>query len=1319
MKSRRRLIYASLLISGIFFLVGFLISFQTPKIRNWILVNIEKASRESLPVRILPESVEVGFFPIGTTLKNVRILPKDELKGLIEPLSIKRLSIFISPWQLLRGKLRLSEVAVQGTDVTVFVPASSRSDRPPLEGLFDALSLVPVTELNLEDVNAKLYFKNPNLEIGISEIHLSAYKRGEKLGLDVASAALHIRDTDDPTRIIRVDTEASLLADRKSATLTALKLRRGKSFVVASGQVTGHTEALKFTELDLAFRSELRLNSLSRWAGKMIASLEGLPELQGFAALDAKIAKKAHHAAEVDFQIQSEQLKIAQFFIDRIRTSGTLRENTIRLPKLTIENPAGTVTATDFSMDVSNLETVSGTVSTTHLHLHELLKSLGLGEIPVYLQISGELPCEGSVKPKFNLVCKGWTRGENLLVRSDVQSQNLIVAVRNFLAKGEVSVNGDQVAYKADLEMSDSKGRSDGVVNYETGFKINYEADKLALSDITSLAELKLEGAAKLKGSTEGDSHHATLAMNLDTNGVWLEDFWLGNAKARVSYKSGDLKFDDLQSHYSVSRYSGDLKVDLIKNEIFITARSPFFDARDLLKVFSRKVKLPFSVTGTGQAQVKVSGPLQFNALTYDLKSSLFRGAIAGETFDQAHFDVTAKKGEVKTDRVQITKGPASLSLTGTGHPDGSIQTVLKGRGIRLEDSATIATSGFSVSGIVDFDMDMNGPVLGPDTDLRGKLTKTSIGDQGMQDSDFRLKFTSTTIEGGGTFLGDVLKASFTLPIDKRAPFSLKLQSNDWNFAPVFSAIAGPNARKDYVGRLTSSIDISSPSGGFWSATGDIDVSHFSLTRGSLSLTSPEPIAMSMRNGQVRVSKFSLAGDNTYLKVTEHPQPTSKVDLQVNGKMDLSLLALLTPFFEDLRGILSFAFNMKAGPGTTELLGSAYIEKAYLKFFGFPHAFENLRADLLFNQRRVLFNSIKSEFGGGRITASGGMEIKGYKDVPVHVSGTFDKVTLNVPDKIKTTGSGSASFSGTWFPFLLKGEYNVTGGMITKEFGGETSETDGIRRNYFLPDFLLQDNFTPVVMDLKVDFHRGLDIKNELIDGRLLGSLHISGDPAAPSVLGNVTTDKETLINFKDTAFEITSANVQFTDSNEINPRLYIAARSRVQEHDINLLVQGTGSKPDITLTSVPPLPDKDIISLLALGATDTQLNQSIKTNEQQTSSGLQIATGLIKKNPISDAIKSRFGVDVQFSAGFDDAEASVQKVIVSRQFSKKVDLSASQSFGKQRETEVKARYRLNDRLSLIGSWQGREYDETTETVEAEKNPNKVGFDLEYKFEFK
>ena len=77
------------------------------------------------------------------------------------------------------------------------------------------------------------------------------------------------------------------------------------------------------------------------------------------------------------------------------------------------------------------------------------------------------------------------------------------------------------------------------------------------------------------------------------------------------------------------------------------------------------------------------------------------------------------------------------------------------------------------------------------------------------------------------------------------------------------------------------------------------------------------------------------------------------------------------------------------------------------------------------------------------------MELKGYKNYPVNVSGTFDKVSLNIPDKIRTNGSGTLSFTGNWFPFILKVDYDVKDGMVTKEFGGDASENDGIRRDFF------------------------------------------------------------------------------------------------------------------------------------------------------------------------------------------------------------------------------------------------------------------------------
>ena len=112
------------LTAGICFLLGFLATSQVPRLRTWVLVRIEKESRENLPVRILPGSIDIDFLPLGTTLRNVRIFPKDEIKAKLDPLEIKRLSVTISLWQLLQGKLRLSSVDVHGTEVSLRFPKS-------------------------------------------------------------------------------------------------------------------------------------------------------------------------------------------------------------------------------------------------------------------------------------------------------------------------------------------------------------------------------------------------------------------------------------------------------------------------------------------------------------------------------------------------------------------------------------------------------------------------------------------------------------------------------------------------------------------------------------------------------------------------------------------------------------------------------------------------------------------------------------------------------------------------------------------------------------------------------------------------------------------------------------------------------------------------------------------------------------------------------------------------------------------------------------------------------------------------------------------
>lgn len=1327
----KKLSLLTLLLSGILFLVGFLGASQLPKMRSWILVQIENQSRDHLPVRLLPTSVEIDFFPLGTTIEGLRIFPKDEIKDLLDPLEIRRVSVTVSAWQLLQGKLRISSVEVEGTKINLRIPKSEKQKTSkPLEGLFKSLEQIPVSNLRLEDVSVTASIADPQLHVAVDSVSLEAEKIRGGFSIAVNHAAVRIRDPESNATVL-LDVESLISASPQRIAVESLTIRRGDSFFIASGHGTGDTEALEMKDFDVAVRSEVFLDSMRSWLMKTFAKekwTQKIPPLKGRLFVDTKIKRLRGKSPSGDVQARAESFAIGKIGLGHLETQGTYKNDQLRLAKLTIKNSATTSTVENIIVDLkkepNGTSTIGleGVLKVPALDVNELLFQFGIGRIPVYLHASGEMPCKGTIRPEFGLDCHATVQAKDILIEDGLdKKKSTIVRVPAISGRGLVHINDEAISYKTDLTMPDSKGQSEGVIGFETGFKIAFEGDRVAFKDIANLANLKLEGVARVKGSTEGTSHVAKVSLNLDGSDVWFENFWLGNIKGAISYAKDQLRFSDLTGSAAVSRYSADVSLNLHAKTITATARIPFFDARDVLKIFSRRVQLSFPVLGTGQSSIKVSGPLDLSHLSYDLKTSVFRGTVAGESFDQAHFDVKSNGGEVKAERVQLTKGPALITLTGVAHPSGQIETVIHGRGLRLEDTNTISRSGVAISGGVDFEMMMNGPVLAPETDMKGTLTRTSIGEQAVPDSNFRMKFTKNAVEGGGKFLGDVVDGEFIIPLNTQAPFKLKASTKNWNFAPLFSAIAGPSARKDYEGNLTTTVNLTSPNGGFWNSTGDVRVDKFSLARGTLKLQNPKPMIFSMRNGGIHMQDVNLTGENIFLNAQQAPNPTSKLDLMINGKIDLGLLALMTPFFEDLRGLLSFKLQVKGGDVPSNLIGSAYVEKGYIKFFDFPHAFEDIRADVLFNQQKILFNSIRSEFGGGRIAANGGMELKGYKDTPLNMTGSFEKITLNVPERMQTSGSGDFSISGNGFPFLLKGTYNVSDGLMTKSFSGEGADTYAIsRRDAYLPDFLVQENFIPLAVDLNLDLSKGVAIKNDLVDGRALGLLSIRGNPSKPAIGGTLTADKESKVYFRNTTFEVVSANVQFSGATEIDPKLYVSARTRIDPYDVSLLVQGVGSKPELLLSSTPQLAEKDIVSLLAFGATDTNLDKSVKSAQQSSNVGSIGASGIVQHNPISDAIKERLGFDVQFTTGFDDSNTSVQKIVATRQFGQKITFSTGYSSGLAQSAEARVRYRLNDRLSLIGAYQENSSTEVNvQQSQIESQPNVFGLDMEYKLEFK
>ena len=73
----------------------------------------------------------------------------------------------------------------------------------------------------------------------------------------------------------------------------------------------------------------------------------------------------------------------------------------------------------------------------------------------------------------------------------------------------------------------------------------------------------------------------------------------------------------------------------------------------------------------------------------------------------------------------------------------------------------------------------------------------------------------------------------------------------------------------------------------------------------------------------------------------------------------------------------------------------------------------------------------------------------------------------------------------------------------------------------------------------------------------------------------------------------MTTGNLRFSEKTKFDPEINLRASSRVQEYEVNLIVYGRVSAPKTIITSDPPLPESEAVSLLATGLKASDLDNS------------------------------------------------------------------------------------------------------------------------------
>jgi translocation and assembly module TamB len=201
--------------------------------------------------------------------------------------------------------------------------------------------------------------------------------------------------------------------------------------------------------------------------------------------------------------------------------------------------------------------------------------------------------------------------------------------------------------------------------------------------------------------------------------------------------------------------------------------------------------------------------------------------------------------------------------------------------------------------------------------------------------------------------------------------------------------------------------------------------------------------------------------------------------------------------------------------------------------------------------------------------------------------------------------------------------------------------------------------------------------------------LHLRGTAAKPVLLGRADII-EGDVYFNGSKYRMERGEVTFTSPVTTIPNLDLQASTQVRDYDITVNLNGTPDKLKMNWRSEPPLPEADIIALLALGRTQeesAQLQNSSQSQFTQQASNALLAEAL--NATVSNRVQRLFGVSrIKVDPQGLSTETSPSRgpqVTIEQQVANDLTLTYSTNVSQASQQIIQVEYNLTRNVSVIG----------------------------------
>jgi translocation and assembly module TamB len=517
-------------------------------------------------------------------------------------------------------------------------------------------------------------------------------------------------------------------------------------------------------------------------------------------------------------------------------------------------------------------------------------------------------------------------------------------------------------------------------------------------------------------------------------------------------------------------------------------------------------------------------------------------------------------------------------------------------------------------------------------------------------------------------------------------PVDATLRFNHLDLDSIFREYL--NGRVTGHSALTGEIQVRGPLRTPRDLTVAADLEGLDVTVEDVSIKNQGPVRLSMSQEIARLEQFHVVGENTDFSAhgTVALSGGYDLDLAGEGHLNLQLIQSLNSNFTS-SGAVDVSMTV-TGPVADPLLqGRVNISHGALAYADLPSGLSDMNGSLVFNKNRLQIESLTAHTGGGILTLSGGATT--YQgQINFDFSANAQDVRLRYPAGVSSTANADLRFYGNREASTLSGDVTVTKLAITPGFDFAAYAASSSQSVVVPPA-------TSPLYRVKLDLHvvTAPDLQMQTAIARLSGDadLRLRGTAAKPALLGRIEV-LEGEINFNGAKYRLERGEVLFQSPVSIKPVLDLQASTRVRDYDITVSVNGDTSKPlSIKYRSDPPLPEADIVALIAVGQTreqSQQLAQSNNTAFSQTASNLILTEAL--NSTVSNRVQRLLGVSkIKIDPQGLNTETNPTRgpqVTIEQQIANNFTLTYSQNVSQASQQIIQGEYYIRKDVSIVGT---------------------------------